>query len=100
MVVAQDPEVRRELFGLGGRILQIIERQSQGISLTARARIAQARQMNETIRSNRIPKFRCRRLASFSRYCRRGFLRMRAPKRYKAHTVRPLPAGLRIEMSR
>ena len=57
MVVAQDPEVRRELFGLGGRILQIIERQPQGISLTARARIAQARQMNETIRSNRIPDF-------------------------------------------
>ena len=56
--------------------------------------------MNETIRSNRIPEFRCRRLASFSRYCRRGFLRMRAPKRYKAHTVRPLPAGLRIKMSR
>ena len=57
MVVAQDAEVRRELFGLGGRILQIIERQPQGISLTARARIAQARQMNETIRSNRIPDF-------------------------------------------
>ena len=57
VVVAQDPEVRRELFSLGGRILQIIERQPQGISLTARARIAQARQMNETIRSNRIPDF-------------------------------------------
>ena len=58
MVVAQDPEVRRELFSLGGRILQIIERQPQGISLTARTRIAQARQMNEMIiRSNRIPEF-------------------------------------------